>query len=198
MSNGAPAVIHMVRANRRVRRLLDASAAAGLPVTASASTHDCWTVTLDTAGGRVKLNVYGEGGNAAEVYLVDDDRGDYDQITQTRALALIAEAGQAVASSKPHQVTLVAPHYDQLPYADVAHPDGCSGAVEECPVEAYLELTDPERLAVEGFGANEAPGKLVDGTTRWITVHAHGHYHPQWNEYDVDYDTTWTDQPYGA
>ena len=81
----------------RVHRLLTRALDLGLPVEESKVAKGCWSVILDGSMRQRMLNIYTAPNQGAEVYLIDDGIGVYDQITQARARTEMDEA--AVAAS---------------------------------------------------------------------------------------------------
>ena len=84
----------------RVHRLLARALNLGLPVEESAMTKGCWTVILDGSMRQRMLNIYTAPNQGAEVYLIDDGIGFYEQISQTRART---EMDDAAASAETAQ-----------------------------------------------------------------------------------------------
>lgn len=81
-------------ATTRVQRLLDEAARLDLPVEQSTVTNGTWRVILDGSMRQRMLNIYTAPNQGAEVYLIDDGIGFYEQITQARARAEMAEAAR--------------------------------------------------------------------------------------------------------
>jgi hypothetical protein len=85
----------------RVLRLLTRAQNLGLPVEESEMTKGCRRIILDGSMRQRMLNVYNAPNQGAEVYLVDDGIGFYDQISQTRARTeMDAAAAAAVAQEE--------------------------------------------------------------------------------------------------
>ena len=75
--------------NWRLQHLMDFASQHGLAQRKSTLVKDCYGVRLDAYR---QLTFYGEPNNAVDVYLIDDDRNEYEQITQRRARDLMRES----------------------------------------------------------------------------------------------------------
>lgn len=107
-------------------------------------------------------------------------------------------------NADPHPVILtVHPREWRIPFAhqweaeyefDIEHPVTCSGAVEECPVQDYLESIGIDEEIYQGFPEpdhlDDDELAVLDGTVRYITMARH---YSRWSTPDgVEYDCDWT------
>jgi hypothetical protein len=84
----------------RVHRLLSRALDLGLPVEKSTVAKGCWSVILDGSMRQRMLNIYTAPNQGAEVYLIDDGIGVYDQITQARARTEMDAAADAAVAQE--------------------------------------------------------------------------------------------------
>lgn len=116
-------------------------------------------------------------------------------------------------NADPHPVILtVHPREWVIPYAhqwdaeyeiEVEHPATCTGHVEDCPVQDYLDAVGIDESMYAAFPEpdhlTDAELAVLDGTVRYVVMSRWGTSYETdcGTEYDADYDFTWgdTDEP---